>query len=103
MVDSEPSVAAFPDGLDPDGFDATSAHVDDLLRATFDGADHERVRAVLQRLGGTGFSVSRARLEVAALLVADGRMQDLVYAVDLGLTDYRDLLVGAFYPDAFES
>ena len=34
---------------------------------------------------------------LAALIVAAGRWDDLVEAVELGLTDWRDLLVAAFY------
>lgn len=40
-----------------------------------------------------------ARIKVAALMIAAGRWDDLLDAVDLGMTDWRDLLMAAFYAE----
>lgn len=86
--------------MDSEGMDATLDDVERLLTDTFEPSQHSSVREQLARLEDAPFITGdAARIKVAALLVAEGRWHDLVDAVELGLTDWRDLLVAAFYAD----
>ncbi len=86
--------------MDADGFDATVEDVDALLTKLFEPQQRASAREQLDRLeSAPGLSGGGARLKVAALLDSQGSWDRLVEAVDLGLVDWRDLLVRAFYSD----
>lgn len=86
--------------MDSEGMDATLDDVERVLTVTFEPSQQAAVREQLARLEGAPLVTGdAARIKVAALLVAAGRWDDLVEAVELGLTDWRDLLVAAFYAD----
>lgn len=86
--------------MDSEGMDATLDDVERLLATTFQPSQQGPVREQLARLEDAPFIAGdAARIKVAALLVAEGRWGGLVDAVELGLTDWRDLLVSAFYAD----
>lgn len=88
------------DVMDSEGMNATLDDVERLLTNTFQPSQQGPVREQLARLEDAPFIADdAARIKVAALLVAEGRWGDLVDAVELGLTDWRDLLVAAFYAD----
>ena len=86
--------------MDSEGMDATPGDVERVLTSTFEPSQQSAVREQLARLEDAPLITGdAARIKVAALLVAAGRWDDLVEAVELGLTDWRDLLVSAFYAD----
>lgn len=86
--------------MDSEGMDATLHDVEWLLADSFDPSRRDSVREQLARLEDAPLVTGdAARIKVAALLVADGKWPDLLDAVELGLTDWRDLLVAAFYMD----
>jgi hypothetical protein len=86
--------------MDFEGMDATLDDVERVLVDTFEPSQQDAVRDQLARLEDAPLITGgAARIKVAALLVAAGRWDDLVEAVELGLTDWRDLLVAAFYAD----
>lgn len=88
------------EAMDSEGIGATADDVERLLTDSFERSQHGRVRQQLARLEGAPLITGdAARIKVAALLVAEGRWPDLLDAVDLGLTDWRDLLVAAFYSE----
>lgn len=71
-------------------------------RVKVDFPDHiDQVTESLSRLAGGTFpgeapdSAATERVQVAALLLAQGHLRRLDGAVALGLTDWRDLLVAA--------
>lgn len=86
--------------MDSEGMDATLGDVERVLTDSFEPSQRTVVREQLARLEDAPLVTGdAARIKVAALLVAAGRWDDLVEAVELGLTDWRDLLVATFYAD----
>jgi hypothetical protein len=84
--------------MDSEGMGATLGDVERVLTDTFKPSQHGAVRVQLARLEDAHLVTGdAARIKVAALIVAAGRWDDLVEAAELGLTDWRDLLVAAFY------
>ena len=86
--------------MESDGIGATLEDVERLLRDRFDSAQHRAVREQLARLEHAPMvEGDAARIKAAAIIVSDGNWSRLVDAVDLGLLDWRDLLVSAFYDE----
>ena len=80
-----------------DGIGAASDDVERLLAESFGPTQHAAVREQLDRLEQAPMVRETERIKLAALIVAQGVWSELVDAVELGLIDWRDLLMAAFY------
>jgi len=85
--------------MDSEGIGATAQDVQRQMALTFGHGDHAVVLELLRRMEADVPAHSVHRVQVAALLVGRGDLEDLRSQVDLARTDYRDVLVSAFYRD----
>lgn len=74
----------------------------DKLRDCFpDGPSASEALALLDTYGGEPWHRERERVQLAALMQSGGDLDRLRQLVELAREDYRDVLVGAEYPEAF--
>ena len=78
--------------------DVTCDDVERIVRRDFPAGDFNTVMAVLRQYGVETWHRECARVQLAALKLANGDAHRLQKAVDLARTDYRDVLAPAEYP-----
>lgn len=87
-------------GLDAEGFEATSEDVDERIRQDFAADQFSEVRRLLQRIEDSSTITPPAhRVQMAVLLLAEGDWHRLEHYVGVAEDDQRDVLYWAFYPD----
>ena len=72
--------------------------VERVVRRDFPADEHATVVAILDEYGTEKWHRKRARVQLAALKIANGSMRRLQACIESAKRDYRDALVAAEYP-----
>lgn len=83
--------------MDPRGIGATEDDVRATLEADFTGPSRQAARRLLRRCASLP---EPQRVQVAVLKLARGDIDSLGHFVARAVSDYRDVLYWAFYPDS---
>ena len=74
------------------------------LRACFPDEQNARdALSLLDEYGSESWHEERDRVHLAILKESQGNLDQLLERVDRAMNDYRDVLVGAEYPEEFQS
>lgn len=76
----------------------TAADVERVVRRDFLADEYGTVMATLSEYGRGKWEFDSARVQLAALKMADGSLQKLRAAIELAKCDFRDALTAAEYP-----
>ena len=79
--------------------DVSLADVERIVRRDFPGTEFDAVMAVLKQYGTEKWQRERARVQLAALKLADRDLDKLQRFIEVASRDYRDVLVAAEYPE----
>lgn len=85
--------------MDDEGFGATADDVRALVRRSFTDEQQHRLSSLLEAIETAVPEHSARRVQVAALMLAQGDISTLEYYAAMAATDYRDVLAPAFYPN----
>ena len=77
---------------------ADERDVDRIIRRDFAHRPFEEVKTLVDRYGIENWEKDRVRVQMAALKLADGRLDELVRWIDLAKQDFRDVIAPAEYP-----
>jgi hypothetical protein len=73
------------------------------LHDTFSAADAAEALSILETYGREPSQWERDRVHLAMLMVSRGSLQRLRSAAEAAVSDFRDLLVGAEFPEEFNA
>jgi len=79
--------------------DVTSNDVERIVRRDFPSGQFDAVMSVLKQYGVEKWQRECARVQLAALKLADGDLDKLQKIVNVAKTDYRDVLSPAEFPE----
>lgn len=69
-----------------------------IARREFPDTAEDEVMAILDRYGVKPYQQERDRVQLAALKLAGGKLNELRRHIEVACTDYRDVLMAAEYP-----
>jgi hypothetical protein len=92
---TESAVLELADFIPP----VTREDVQRIIRREFPSKDGDAILAILDQYGSESWHPERDRVHIAILKISDGKPEQLLSAVELACSDFRDAISAAEYPE----